>query len=65
MTSKMILQKVILVQRYHGTNPADTTRPFGGPGFGYDYDPTGDCLSDRRSNEGREGWVYKSFLSLS
>lgn len=32
-------------QRYHGTNPADTSRPFGGRGFGYDYDPIGNRLS--------------------
>ena len=37
--------EVIGAQRYHGTNPADTSRPFGGRGFGYDYDPIGNRLS--------------------
>ena len=37
--------EVIGAQRYHGTNPADTSRPFGGRGFGYAYDPIGNRTS--------------------
>ncbi len=37
--------EVIGAQRYHGTDVSDTSRPFGGRGFGYDYDPIGNRLS--------------------
>ncbi len=37
--------EVIGAQRYHGTGISDTSRPFGGCGFGYAYDPIGNRLS--------------------
>ena len=37
--------EVIGAQRYHGTDVSDMSRPYGGRGFGYDYDPIGNRLS--------------------
>ena len=40
--------EVIGAQRYHGTDVSDTSKVYGGRGFGYNYDPIGSAPSEAR-----------------
>jgi len=53
--------EVIGAQRYHGTDVSDTSRPFGGRGFGYAYDSIGNRTSASETIEGET--LIKSYTA--